>query len=155
MDEIFTFIIIWVVLYLINLVSKKIKKQQSGQRPTTPAAPVPQGPRPSVLDSQEKEMSPPYLPQEQLDDFESDEEYYEEEEEPIEQEVISDVVKKLKEKDAQAPPSEDTYDKSDLEASATLQRPEMTLKQYIIWKEILDKPLSVRNRFLLPKNRVS
>jgi hypothetical protein len=112
-------------------------------------------PRPSIPDSREQEMPPPYRPQDPSEDFESDEEYYEEKEELIEQEVISEVVKKLEVKDVQAPPSEDPYDQLDLEAMAHLRKPEMTLKQYIIWKEILDKPLSVRNRFLLPKNRVS
>jgi hypothetical protein len=155
MDEILTFIIIWVVLYLINLVSKKIKKQQTSQAPTTPAPPVPQVPRPSILDSLEEEMPSPYRPQDPSEIFESDEEYFEEEEEPIEQEVISEAVKRPEETVTQAPPSEDAYDQSNWKASTPLQRSEMSLKQYIIWKEILDKPLSIRNRYLLPKNRVS
>ncbi len=155
MDEILTFIIILVVLYLINRFSKKLKKQQAGQSPAAPAPPIKQVPQPSDLDSAGQETMPTYLPQEPLEDFENDEDYFEDKEELIEQEVISEAFKEPEEIVAQPPPPEEPFEELNREASTPSQRPRMTLKQYIIWKEILDKPLSMRNCYHLSKNRVS
>jgi hypothetical protein len=155
MDEILTFIIIWVVLYLINLVSKKLKKQQTGQSPATPTPPVTQRPQPSVLDSRGLETMSQFPPEDQSEDFETDEAYFEEEEELVEQEIITKMVKRPEVSVAQPSEDKESFEEFTGEIITSPQRPQMTLKQYIIWKEILDKPLSMRNRRQISKNRVS
>ena len=155
MDEILIFIVLWVVLYLINLISKKIKKQETAKSPPVPAPPVTQTPGPPIWNSREPESIPSHFPQEQLEKFETDEEYFEEEEELVEQEVIPEETKKSVRSYPTPPPPEEPLEKLTEEEINLAQRPAMTLKQYVIWKEILDKPLSLRPQRHINKNRVS
>jgi len=150
MDEILTFIILWVVLYLINLLSKKIKKQSTAKSPVAPGSSVTEFPGAQVSDSKEPEISPSFFPEEQLEESESDQEYYEEEEELIEQDVLSEVTKEP----AEVRPSPTLPEKPLEEVKEITRRSVRSLKEYVIWKEILDKPLSLRPRLHHNRNRL-
>jgi hypothetical protein len=154
MDEILTFVVLWIVLYLINLVSKKMRKPETGKSVPVPAPTLTQSTQPPVLDSAEPDMVPSYLPEQQPDELEAEDEYIEEEE------ILEDKTKFTEpvqsETDQISPPiPEEPLEEYIRRERLSVVQPRMKLKQYVIWKEILDKPVSLRNRRSIAKNRVS
>ena len=194
MDEFITFVIIWVVLYLINSFSKKLKQKQPPARKTAPTPAEagkevqtePVAPK-KELDLRElfeeftrertetKQPAPGYRGEDvyQRDQKYSGEEAYQsheiEEEKPEvrDQEEIFEEEQQYIEEDEKLESvpiigTEDTPIKSVLSESlkklAEKKRIRIQykrrLRQAIIWKEILDKPLSLRFP-LQTKNRLS
>jgi hypothetical protein len=154
MDEILTFVVLWIVLYLINLVSKKMKKRETGKNVPGPAPPLTQSSQPPILDSAEPDMVPSYSPEKQPDQLETEDEYIEEEEFIEEEVTYTEPVQS--ETDQISPPiPEKPLEEYIHRESFSDVRHGMKLKQYVIWKEILDKPVSLRNRRSIAINRVS
>ena len=153
MDSILTIILIWVVISLLNYFSKKSKKTEK-PKPVSTAPPT----------VKEKSEIPPFLreifnipetnlptatPQLSEESSDSGESEY-----SIEREPVKEMKKrKFLEEHAPTPPaveklSEQIAQPPNISAEAAAQReviPIDSLKAAVIWKEILDKPVSMRS----------
>jgi hypothetical protein len=194
MDEFITFVIIWVVLYLVNSFSKKLKQKQPPAEKPAPAPAKPVGevqtePTPSrkELDLRElfeeftrertetKQPAPGYRGEDvyqrdqkyageeayqskETDEYKPEvrdqEEFFEEEQEYIEddEKVESDPITVTEDKPIKSALSETLQQLATKKRIRTKYK--RKLRQAIIWKEILDKPLSLRFP-LQSKNRLS
>jgi hypothetical protein len=154
MDEILTFIVLWVVLYLINLVSKRLKKPDAGKKIPVPPPPVTQTSGPTILDTREPEPDYPYPTKDLPEVYESDDEY-DEESEYEEAEIEPEKPEKSGEDYDSHQTLPEAIEDETQKKSLIVTKEALTLKKYIIWKEILDKPISLRQPHSIKKNRVS
>jgi hypothetical protein len=193
MDEFITFVIIWIVLYLVNSISKKLKqKQPPAKRPAPPTEPGKEMQAESVAPKKELDLrelfeeftrertetkQPPpgyrgedvyqrdqkYTGEEAYQSREIDEkkpeikdqeEFFEQEQEYIEEDEKPESPPITVTEDIQTKSvlSETLKQLADSKKIRTQYR--RRLRQAIIWKEILDKPLSLRFP-LQSKNRLS
>jgi hypothetical protein len=156
MDEIITFIIIWVVLYLVNRFTKKLKKVETGKPGQAKPQAEPATPGKPFWEASQPEYPTPPPPFAEKD---YDEEDYQEIEK-IEKEVESEeIITKQVQDSARVKPDRSEIDKSikitPEEVGIPKSAPRLSLKQYIIWKEILDKPLSLRRKGNQDPNQAS
>jgi hypothetical protein len=189
MDELISFILIWVVLYVVNLLSKKLKQKEPPAQKTSPVTGKPEVPTATETVPPKKEWDLKELFEEltgerperrqrpvDADDtyqsrrYESETELLEEkaEEEQIpDQEELFEKQKDYSEEEELAvtkdspilekePPTTGLKEVH-LKVADQKRKPKVNrnkLKQAIAWKEILDKPLSLRFP-LTSRNRVS
>jgi len=152
MDEFITFIIIWVVLYLINQFTKKFKKLETG-KPGQVKPPVTQTkPSPPFWETPPQEFAPPTSLPLDGEEFEEEQEFQESEEVETKQDFRENLLKKIE--DIEPLPSE-IKKAPEVVPSESVDIPKLSLKQYVIWKEILDKPVSLREKGQRILNRVS
>lgn len=158
MNEIIGLIILWIIITLINQFSKKIKREQS-RAEELPELPIPGEADQKIPKSfqdifKKLEESTPDLSQteELQEEFEDrsgelEEETFEETETELE-EVSQEVQRKVEARESQIEKTDQLINKisqkkSDLRGNRYLVS-NQSLKQAIVWKEILDKPLSLR-----------
>jgi hypothetical protein len=152
MDTILTLILIWVVLSLLNYFSKRLKKTEKAGPLATPPSPV-----------KEKSELPPFLkeifniPEEKSSSLSAPPIEPKSETEELEYSIEreSDEVfrkRKILEKKVHLPTVKETASQPlavSIPAAAESERQPIfkkfeSLKEAVIWKEILDKPLSMR-----------
>jgi hypothetical protein len=193
MDEFIAFVFIWIVLYVVNMLSKKLKQKPSPvQKPASaPSVPAKQTP-PETAEpkkelnlkelfeelTKERSETPPPPAYRDEDAYSRDKQYsgqgayqtreiQQEEQELEDNEELFEEEQESIEKDEEiAQPPADTL--VDERAKSTLSETlkqiavqkrirsvnQSNLRQAIIWKEILDKPLSLRFP-LQSRNRLS
>ncbi len=157
MDEIFTFIVIWIVLYLINQFTKKMKKLETGKPGQAKPQVAPPGPEKPFWETNQPEYPAPSPPA-----FE-EEEYEEEEYQTIEKLDITEKTEEIvtgQDRDfvgvkLESPDTEKLTSIIPAEKKISKEIHKLSLKKYFIWKEILDKPLSLRGKGNRAPNRVS
>jgi hypothetical protein len=157
MEELLPFILLWIIITIFNLLSKRLKKAKKSvaQSATPEPSSTPRGEIPpllqEILGAPKREEGPTLQNQEKFEEDKDEEESTEAAEDLSEsseenrvREELRDIIKKVEEtKDSgREKIKEEIQYRSGKKKLPILKT--RSLKTAVIWKEILDKPISLR-----------